>query len=99
MAGLDEIGSLVVHHYPPALYQSAGPEELSAGKLAQEFEPTFWLSGRFYEEPYQKEFVWFQHINRTISFFSISVQREVLCISTPRRSARTKPACRSALEC
>jgi len=57
---------LVVHHYPPALYQSAGPEELSAGKLAREFEPTFWLSGRFYEEPYQKEFVWFQRINRTI---------------------------------
>ena len=54
---------LVVHHYPPALYQSAGPEELSAGKLAREFEPTFWLSGRFYEEPYQKEFVWFQWIN------------------------------------
>jgi hypothetical protein len=57
---------LVVQHYPPALYQSAGPEELSAGKLAREFEPTFWLSGRFYGEPYQKEFVWFQRINRTI---------------------------------
>jgi hypothetical protein len=57
---------LVLHHYPPAPYQSAGSEELSAGKLAREFEPTFWLSGRFYEEPYQKEFVWFQRINRTI---------------------------------
>jgi hypothetical protein len=57
---------LVLHHYPPARYQNTGPEELSAGKLAREFEPTFWLSGRFYEEPYQKEFVWFQRINRTI---------------------------------
>ena len=57
---------LVLHHYPPARYQNSGPEELSAGKLAREFEPTFWLSGRFYEEPYQKEFVWFQRINPTI---------------------------------
>jgi len=57
---------LVLHHFPPAPYQNAGPEELSTGKLVREFEPTFWLSGRFYEEPYQKEFVWFQRINRTI---------------------------------
>jgi hypothetical protein len=57
---------LVLHHYPPAPYRGAEPEELSAGKLAREFEPTFWVSGRFYEEPYQKEFVWFQRINRTI---------------------------------
>jgi hypothetical protein len=33
------------------------PEELSARKLPREFERTFWLSGRFSEEPYQKEFV------------------------------------------
>jgi hypothetical protein len=58
---------LVLHHYPPALYQSDGPEELSAGKLAREFEPTFWLSGRFYEEPYHKELVWFRRMNRTIA--------------------------------
>jgi hypothetical protein len=31
--------------------------------------------------------------------FSISWQREVLCISTPRRSPRTRPASRSALKC
>jgi hypothetical protein len=58
---------LLLHHYPPAIYQGDGPEELSAGKLVREFEPTFWLSGRFYEEPYHKEFVWVQRINRTIA--------------------------------
>ena len=31
--------------------------------------------------------------------FSISAQREVLCISTPRRSLRIKPASLSALKC
>jgi hypothetical protein len=74
---------LVLHHYPPPPYQGTGPEELSAGKLLKEFEPTFWLSGRFYEEPYQKEFVWFQRINRTIALNAVQYPMTAAPSDTP----------------
>jgi Icc-related predicted phosphoesterase len=59
---------LVIHHHPPAFRGSAGPEELSAGKLLEEFEPTLWLAGRFFDHAHPRGFTWMQTIDQSVVF-------------------------------
>jgi hypothetical protein len=46
--------------HPPAFHGSASPEELSAGELLEEFEPTFWAAGRFFDHAHPRGFNWMQ---------------------------------------
>jgi hypothetical protein len=57
---------LVIHHHPPAFHRSAGPEELSAGELLEEFEPTFWAAGRFFDHAHPRGFTWMQRIDQSV---------------------------------
>lgn len=57
---------LVIHHHPPAFRGSAGPEELSAGRLLEEFGPTLWLAGRFFDHAHPRGFTWMQTIDRLV---------------------------------
>jgi hypothetical protein len=57
---------LVIHHHPPAFRGSAGPEELSAGRLLEEFEPTLWLAGRFFDHAHPRGFNWIQTIDQSV---------------------------------
>ncbi len=57
---------LVIHHHPPAFHGSAGPEELSAGKLLKEFEPTLWSAGRFFDHAHPRGFTWMQTIDQSV---------------------------------
>jgi Icc-related predicted phosphoesterase len=57
---------LVIHHHPPAFHGSAGPEELAAGKLLEEFEPTLWLAGRFFDHAHPRGFTWMQTIDQSV---------------------------------
>jgi hypothetical protein len=57
---------LVIHHHPPVFEGSAGPEELSAGKLLREFEPTFWIAGRFFDQAHPRGFTWMQTLDQTV---------------------------------
>jgi Icc-related predicted phosphoesterase len=59
---------LVIHHHPPAFRGSAGPEELSAGKLLEEFESTLWLAGRFFDHAHPRGFTWMQTIDQSVVF-------------------------------
>jgi hypothetical protein len=56
----------VIHHHPPAFHGSAGPEELAAGKLLEEFQPTLWLAGRFFDHAHPRGFTWMQTIDQSV---------------------------------
>jgi hypothetical protein len=57
---------LVIHHHPPTFSGSAGPEELSAGKLLKEFWPTLWLAGRFFHQAHPQGYTWMQTIDHSL---------------------------------
>src|SRR5260370_24122446 len=59
---------LVIHHHPPAFRGSAGPEELSAGKLLQEFEPTLCLPDRFFDHDHPPGFTCMQTLDPYVVF-------------------------------
>jgi Icc-related predicted phosphoesterase len=59
---------LVIHHHPPAFHGSAGAEELSAGKLLEEFEPTLWLAGRFFDHAHPRGFSWIRTVDQSVVF-------------------------------
>lgn len=58
---------IVLHHHLPAFHQGIGPEELTAGRLLNQFSPDFWASGRLYgQQPFLKRRGWFQRTDNSI---------------------------------